>query len=50
VNGKRIQNSLASYCAAAGGLQSGQEATFTVMDVSDQSKPGKPEALKLRVP
>jgi serine/threonine-protein kinase len=50
VNGQRIQNTLASYCAAAGNLQSGQEATFTVMDISDPADPGKPEPLKLRVP
>ncbi len=50
VNGKRIANSLSSYCAAAGGIQSGQEATFTVMDVSDPGSPGKPKALRLKVP
>jgi S1-C subfamily serine protease len=50
LNGKRVTNSLASYCAAAGGLQSGQQATFTVMDVTDPSHPGKAQALKLRVP
>jgi putative serine protease PepD len=50
VNGKRVTNSLASYCAAAGSLQSGQQATFTVMDVTDTSHPGKAQALKLRVP
>jgi putative serine protease PepD len=50
VNGKRITNALASYCAAAGSLHSGQEATFTVMDVTDPTHPGKPRALKLRVP
>jgi hypothetical protein len=50
VNGKRIQNTLASYCAAAGGLQSGQTATFTVMDITDATHPGKPKALRLQVP
>ena len=50
VNGKRVSNSLSSYCAAAGNLQSGQEATFTVMDVTNAGHPGKPKALKLRVP
>jgi serine/threonine-protein kinase len=50
LNGKRIANSLSSYCAAAGGLQSGQRATFTVMDVTDPSHPGKPQPLTLRVP
>jgi S1-C subfamily serine protease len=50
LNGKRISNSLASYCDAAGSLQSGDRATFTVMDVTDPSHPGKPKALTLRVP
>jgi hypothetical protein len=50
INGKRVTNSLASYCAAAGGLQSGQEATLSVMDISDPSHPGETKALKLRVP
>jgi serine/threonine protein kinase/S1-C subfamily serine protease len=50
VNGKRVTNSLSSYCAAAGSLQSGQQATFSVMDITDQSHPGKTEALRLRVP
>jgi serine/threonine protein kinase/S1-C subfamily serine protease len=50
LNGKRITNSLASYCAAAGGLTSGQQATFTVMDITNAQKPGKPEPLRLRVP
>jgi serine/threonine-protein kinase len=50
VNGKRVQNSLASYCAAAGNLQSGQTANLTVMDITDQSNPGKPEVVKLTVP
>jgi hypothetical protein len=50
LNGKRITNSLSSYCAAAGTLTSGQQATFTVMDITNPDKPGKPEALKLRVP
>jgi serine/threonine protein kinase/S1-C subfamily serine protease len=50
VDGKRISNSLASYCAAAGNLQSGQVATFTAMDVTDPGHPGKPQAVKLRVP
>ncbi|HEX4733612.1 MAG TPA: protein kinase [Thermoleophilaceae bacterium] len=50
VNGKRITNSLASYCDAAGSLQSGQQATFTVMDITDPSHPGKAKPLTLRVP
>ena len=50
LNGKRITNSLASYCAAAGGLTSGQQATFTVIDITNQSNPGKPRPLTLRVP
>jgi serine/threonine protein kinase/S1-C subfamily serine protease len=50
VNGKRVANTLSSYCAAAGNLQSGQRATFTVMDITDAANPGKPKALKLRVP
>jgi S1-C subfamily serine protease len=51
VNGKRIQNTLSSYCAAAGNLQSGQTAIFTVQDVTDASRPpGKPRALRLQVP
>jgi serine/threonine protein kinase/S1-C subfamily serine protease len=50
VNGKRVTNSLASYCAAAGALQSGQEATFSVMDVTNPGSPGKAKAMKLRVP
>ena len=50
LNGKRVTNSLSSYCAAAGNLQSGQEATFSVQDVTDQSHPGPTKALKLRVP
>jgi serine/threonine protein kinase/S1-C subfamily serine protease len=50
VNGKRVANTLSSYCAAAGNLQSGQQATFTVMDITDAANPGKPKALKLRVP
>ncbi|MEA2424157.1 MAG: eukaryotic-like serine/threonine-protein kinase [Thermoleophilaceae bacterium] len=50
VNGKRVTNSLASYCAAAGTLQSGQDANITVMDVTDQTHPGKPHVVKLRVP
>jgi S1-C subfamily serine protease len=48
VNGKRIENSLASYCAGTAGIQSGQEATFTVQDISDPAHPGKPKALKLK--
>ena len=50
VNGKRVANSLASYCDAAGNLQSGQQATFSVMDISDPAHPGKTQALRLRVP
>ena len=50
VNGKRITNSLSSYCDAAGSLQSGQQATFTVMDITDPSHPGKAKPLTLRVP
>src|SRR4051812_6511548 len=50
VNGKRINNTLAGYCAAAGNLQSGQETTVTVMDVTDPSHPGKPQGVKMRVP
>src|SRR4051794_12792691 len=50
LNGKRINNSLSSYCAAAAGLQSGQQATFTVMDVTNSSHPGKAERLTLRIP
>src|SRR3954451_7014006 len=50
VNGKPIGNTLQSYCAAAGNLQSGQQATFTVMDVTDPSNPGKAQALNMRVP
>ena len=49
-NGKRISNSLSSYCAAVGDLRSRQRATFTVIDVTDPAHPGKPEPLKLRVP
>src|SRR4051812_366975 len=50
VNGKRIANSLAAYCGAAGNLQSGQTATFTVMDVADEAHPGKPRGVTLKVP
>jgi putative serine protease PepD len=50
VNGKRIGNTLASYCDAAGSLQSGQQATFTVMDITDPAHPGKPKGVTLRVP
>src|SRR4051794_9585147 len=50
VNGKQIGNTLSSYCAAAGNLTSGQQATFTVMDITDPSHPGKPHGLNLRVP
>jgi serine/threonine-protein kinase len=50
VNGKRVTNSLASYCAAAGSLRSGQEATFTVMDITDAAHPGKPHAVNVRIP
>jgi S1-C subfamily serine protease len=48
-NGKRISNSLSSYCAAVGKLRSGQQATFTVMDVTS-ARPGTAKLLKLRVP
>lgn len=50
VNGKRIDNTLSGYCAAAGSLQSGQSATLTVQDVTDPAHPGKPKALKLTIP
>jgi S1-C subfamily serine protease len=50
VNGQAVRNTLASYCSAAGSLQSGQEATFTVQDISDETDPGKARALKLKVP
>jgi S1-C subfamily serine protease len=50
VNGKRTSNSLAGYCAAAANIQSGQQGTLTVMDVTDPSNPGKPKAVKLTVP
>jgi serine/threonine protein kinase/S1-C subfamily serine protease len=50
LNGNRVTNTLSSYCAAAGNLQSGQQATFTVMDITDAANPGKPKTLKLRVP
>src|SRR4051794_39477603 len=50
VNGKRINNTLSGYCAAAGNLQSGQETTVTVMDVTDPSHPGKAQGVKMRVP
>jgi serine/threonine protein kinase/S1-C subfamily serine protease len=49
-NGQRIENSLASYCSAMANVTSGQTATFTVMDVTDPSNPGKPHALRLTVP
>jgi serine/threonine protein kinase/S1-C subfamily serine protease len=49
-NGKRISNSLSSYCAAVGSVHSGQQVTFTVMDVTDPAHPGKSRALRLRVP
>ena len=48
VNGKRMENTLASYCAATAGIQSGQEATFTVQDISDPANPSKPRALELK--
>jgi serine/threonine-protein kinase len=50
LNGRRVQNTLASYCEAASALQSGQSATFTVQDVTDPAHPGKPKALRLPVP
>jgi serine/threonine-protein kinase len=50
VNGKKISNSLSSYCDAAGNLQSGQTATFTVVDITDPKHPGKAKALRLQVP
>jgi putative serine protease PepD len=50
VNGKRVTNSLSSYCGAAGNLQSGQEAGITVRDITDTSHPGKEQLIKLRVP
>src|SRR4051794_37752591 len=50
VDGKRVTNSLSSYCAAAANLQSGQVATFSVQDITDSSHPGKTVPLKLRVP
>jgi serine/threonine-protein kinase len=49
-NGKRISNSLSSYCAAVGNVASGQTATFTVVDVSDPAHAGKPKRLRLQVP
>ncbi|HEX4717625.1 MAG TPA: protein kinase [Thermoleophilaceae bacterium] len=49
-NGKRISNSLSSYCAAVGNARSGQQVTFTAMDISDPAHPGRPKALRLRVP
>jgi S1-C subfamily serine protease len=49
-NGKRISNSLSSYCAAVGSTRSGQQLTFTTMDVTDPAHPGKPKPLRLRVP
>jgi putative serine protease PepD len=48
-NGKRIANTLESYCQAVGNVASGAPITFTVMDVTDPSHPGKPHALRLRV-
>ena len=50
VNGKRASNSLAGYCAAAAGLQSGQVASFSVQDITDPAHPGKVQVLKLKVP
>jgi S1-C subfamily serine protease len=50
VNGKRVTNSLASYCGAAKNLQTGQRATFTVMDITDAAHPRKPRAITLRMP
>jgi serine/threonine-protein kinase len=50
IDGKRISNTLSSYCAAAAGLHSGQTATLTVIDITDAAHPGKPAALRLQVP
>src|SRR3954471_23061934 len=50
LNGKHVSNSLSSYCAAAGGLQSGQPATLSVIDITDPAHPGPTKALRLRVP
>lgn len=50
VNGQAVRNTLASYCAAAGSLQSGQEAAFTVQDITDEANPGKARLLKVTVP
>jgi S1-C subfamily serine protease len=50
LNGRQVHNTLAGYCEAAAGLRSGQTATFTVQDVTDPAHPGKPRALRLRVP
>jgi serine/threonine-protein kinase len=50
VNGKRVANTLASYCQAAAGLRSGSTATLTVIDITDRAHPGKPQALRLPVP
>jgi serine/threonine protein kinase/S1-C subfamily serine protease len=49
-NGKRIGNTLESYCQAVGNVPSGAPITFTVMDVTDPSHPGRAQALRLRVP
>ena len=46
VNGNQIQNTLASYCSAAAGLQSGQAATLTVLDAAS----GKTRQVELKVP
>jgi S1-C subfamily serine protease len=50
INGKTISNSLQGYCSAAANLQSGQRATFTIVDATDPSHPGKAEGMTLRVP
>ncbi|MFL5894754.1 MAG: protein kinase domain-containing protein [Thermoleophilaceae bacterium] len=50
INGRRIANSLASYCGVAATLHSGQTATLSVQDVSNPAQPGKPQTLPLRVP
>jgi S1-C subfamily serine protease len=46
VNGKLIQNTLASYCSAAAGLQSGQDMNLTVVDPTSR----KSRVVKLQVP
>ena len=46
VNGTQIQNTIASWCAAAAPLQSGQTATLTVLNPES----GKTRTVDLRVP